>query len=100
MCAVKVVGELNRNGMKAYEAGDVSGAEFLLHQALLRARGTKSAVLEAKILNNIGLIEILTGRKESAASHLRAALEKVRARVGGENKLHSVVRNNLERALS
>ena len=98
MCAVKAVGQLSRTGMKAYEAGDVMGAEFLLHQALLRAQGMNSPVLEAKILNNIGLVSALTGRKADAVRHLQTALEKVRNRVGCENKLHALLVRNLEQA--
>ena len=98
MCAVKAVGQLSRTGMKAYEAGDVPGAEFFLHQALLRAKGMKSPVLEAKILNNIGLILVLSGRKGDAVGYLQSALEKVQDTVGCDNKLHTVLSKNLEQA--
>jgi Flp pilus assembly protein TadD len=84
--------------MRACAEGDRAGGEFLLHQALLRAQGLKSPVLEAKILNNLGLIVSMSGRRDDAVRYLQTALDKITASIGSNNKLHRVVAGNLIQA--
>ena len=94
MCAVKDVGALSRSGMSAFQAGQVGNAEFLLHQALMKAKQLKSPVLEAKILNNIGLVASLTGKKEKASEALSCALATLEQRVTS-GSLHTIICKNL-----
>ena len=94
MCAVKAVGDLSRSGMRAFEEGRIENADFLLHQALMRARSLNSPVLEAKILNNIGLVAALSGREGKARETLRQALGRLEQKVR-EGKLHSIISGNL-----
>jgi hypothetical protein len=94
MCAVKTVGELSRSGMRAFAEGRVRNADFLLHQALRQARSLHSPVLEAKILNNIGLVAALSGREQQARAILQEALATLERKVRA-GALHSVISGNL-----
>jgi Flp pilus assembly protein TadD len=98
MCALKNIRELCRYGMRTAEAGDHSGAQFLLHQALRQAQGLASPVLEAKILNSLGVVCLLRGSGRDAVRHLARALERVERRVGRNNKLYAAIAGNLRRA--
>ncbi len=89
---------LCRAGAKAHEAGDAVNAEFLLHQAYAQARGLKSPVLEAKILNTMAVFAMEKKRSRQAIPLLAQAREKVEARIGRRNKLYAVIANNLRRA--
>lgn len=94
MCAVKAVGQLSRSGMEEFHAGRAENAEFLLHQALMRAKRLESPVLEAKILNNLGLVASLSGKREQAREILNKALATLEKRVT-EGSLHELIRKNL-----
>ena len=99
MCAVAVIRQLCQSGMEADSRGDHLGASFFLHQALAQAKGRNSPVLEAKIMNTMGVLALLRGDAAAAVPSLRNALEKVAARVGTENTLYRVIRKNLDQAL-
>ncbi len=99
MCAVAVIRQLCQSGMEADSQGDHLGASFFLHQALAQAKGRNSPVLEAKILNTMGVLALLRGDVTAAVKPLSQALEKVVARVGTENALYRVIRKHLDQAL-
>lgn len=94
MCAVKNIGQLSRSGMQAFQEGQVHNAEFLLHQALVQAKSLNSPVLEAKILNNIGLVASLTGKKDLARETLATALATLEKKVVS-GSLHDLISKNL-----
>ena len=98
MCALKSIQNLCRDGMSAAGAGNFAGAGFLLRQALRQAGAIASPVLEAKILNSLGVVSLMRGRGAEAAPHLALALEKVERRVGKNNKLYAVIESNLLQA--
>ena len=98
MCALKTIKEFCRAGVAAHESGDALGAEFQLHQAYVWAKGLKSPVLEAKILNTMAVFAMADQRPANAVPMLREAREKVAARVGRSNKLYAVITNNLIQA--
>lgn len=98
MCVLKEIRTLCRAGVEAHEAGDALNGDCLLHQACMLARDLKSPVLEAKILNTLGVFA-LTGRRAGKAIPLLVrARDKVRARIGVNNKLFTVIVNNLRQA--
>lgn len=98
MCAVTAIRDLCRSGMAANEHGDHAAADFYLHQALRQAQGRKSPVLEAKILNTMGVLALTRGRQACAVAPFTQALHKVEARIGRENVLYRVISNNLAQA--
>ncbi len=99
MCALKSIRDLCRCGMAAAEKGDHEGANFLLRQALRQAGALSSPVLEAKILNSMGIVRLLQGRTADAAPFLTSALDKVERRAGKSNRLYAVIAANLSRAV-
>ena len=98
MCALKVIQELCRAGAEAHAAGDTMNADFLLHQAYAQAKGLRSPVLEAKILNTMGVFKMEEKQPKDAVSLLTKARDKVEARIGKGNKLYKVISNNLLQA--
>ncbi len=90
--------ELCRAGVAAHESGDAVNAQFHLHQARAWARGLKSPVLEAKILNTMAVFAMASQRPAKAVPILIEAREKVAARVGRSNNLYRVISNNLVQA--
>ena len=98
MCAVTSIRDLCRAGAAAHAAGDALNADFLLHQAYSQARGLQSPVLEAKILNTMAVFAMEGRRAKAAIPLLARAQARVEARIGRQNKLYSVISNNLLQA--
>ncbi|CAK7059096.1 MAG: hypothetical protein DELT_01347 [Desulfovibrio sp.] len=98
MCALKTIRELCDAGAKAHGAGDPLNGDFLLQQAYAQARGLNSPVLEAKILNTMGVFALEGKRAKKAVPLLSEAREKVRKRIGTQNKLYEVICSNLLQA--
>lgn len=98
MCALKSIKELSAAAAKAHSAGDASNGDFLLLQAYTQARGLGSPVLEAKLLNTMAVFALEEKRAEKAIPLLSEAREKVRARIGTQNKLYEIICNNLSQA--
>ena len=98
MCVLKDIRALCRAGAAAHAAGDALNADCLLQQAFGMARDLKSPVLEAKILNTLGVFALAGGRARAAVPLLAQARDKVKARIGDSNKLYAVIENNLRQA--
>ena len=98
MCALRSIQELCRAGAEAHASGNAVNADFLLHQAYAQAKGLGSPVLEAKILNTIAVFAMEKKRAKTAVPLLTQAREKVRARIGINNKLYKVISGNLLQA--
>lgn len=98
MCVLKEIRTLCRAGAEAHEAGDALNGDCLLHQAFALARDLKSPVLEAKILNTLGVFALAGRRAARAVPLLARARDNVRARIGVDNKLFKVIENNLRQA--
>lgn len=95
MCAMRNLSELSRSGMRACARGDLLNADFLLNQALQQAIGMQSAVLEAKLRNNLGLVCRLSGRMDEAEAHFSEAANKLVARIGKKGALYQALQRNL-----
>ena len=98
MCALKGIRELCQAGAEAQNKGDHLAAEFFLRQALRQAVGVGSPVLEAKILNTMGVFSMASGSASKSVPLFAGALERVRRRIGEGNKLYTVINNNLHEA--
>ncbi len=96
VCRLRGIADLCRRGMEAFDEGRGAQADFYLYQALREARGLPSPVLEAKIMNNIGLLAALSGRREEAARMLSEALRRLETRVR-TGSLHAVILKNLNK---
>ena len=95
MCAAKVIGSLNTQGMQAMARGDFMNAEFMLHQALRKAKALGAEGYTAKIQNNLALIFAAQGKNPQATELFAAALEVLERRTGGNNRLCDSIRRNL-----
>ncbi len=96
MCAAKEIGTLNKQGMAALTSGNLMNAEFMLHQALRRARALGADAFTAKIENNLGLVLNAQGKCSEAASLFASAMRTIEQRIGVENKLYASIRRNFE----
>lgn len=99
MCALKEVKRLCESGREAQERGGYMEADFYLFQALQYARGLKSPVLEAKILNTQGVFLIARGRPEESLPTFALALERTREKIGENNRLYEGITRNRDKAL-
>lgn len=97
MSRLKKLGMLNREGMKAANAGKVDDAMFQLLQADRIARDMKSPLHEAKVRNNIGLIHQVSGKIDEALACFRLAEKSAIQGAGDGNKLHKIIARNLTR---
>jgi hypothetical protein len=97
MCALQSIRALCRNAVDAHAAGNGVNADFLLHQACTLARGLKSPVLEAKLLNIRAVMAAENRRTKAAQAFLSLAQAKVDAHIGQNNKLYAVISGNLRR---
>lgn len=96
MCAAKEIGNMNKQGMQALAQGNFMNAEFMLHQALRRARTLGADAYTAKLENNLALALNAQGKKTEAAALLRSALATIEKRIGTQNKLYGSILRNLE----
>ncbi|GAB6175290.1 hypothetical protein JCM16814_01810 [Desulfobaculum senezii] len=96
MNPIMEMGQLNRQGMRACQDGDLKNAEFLLRQALMRSRACTSPLPGAKVRHNLALILIMQGRTDEARSLLAQALDTVTQTGLTKTRFHERIRSNLE----
>ncbi len=97
MSELMILGMLNREGMKAFNAGRSDDAMFHLIQADRLARSMKSPLHEAKVRNNIGLVHQGDGKAEEARACFRLAAMHAVKGAGEGNVLHKTIIRNLDR---
>jgi len=97
MSQLFTLGMLNREGMKALNAGRGEDAMFKLIQADRIARQLKSPLHEAKVRNNIGLVHQLAGNCEEAIACFKVAEQSAIKGAGYGNRLHKAISRNLSR---
>lgn len=97
MTRLKKLGMLNREGMKAFNEGNVDNAMFQLLQANRIARDLKSPLHEAKVRNNLGLIYQSNGFMEEARASFHLAERSAVNGAGENNMLHKIIKRNLTR---
>lgn len=86
---------LNREGMGACREGRLDDALFQLTQALQTARAMKMPLLEAKVLNNLGLVHRLRDETAEAEARLREALALLSRELGEEAGFTKAIKRNL-----
>ncbi|MEM5787643.1 MAG: tetratricopeptide repeat protein [Syntrophobacteraceae bacterium] len=97
MCAMSIIGKLNRNGMEACRKGLFEEAESFLLAALDQARVTRSVCTEAKIRNNLGIIYESQGIREKAFHHYGMALSLMRTKLSTNHPLHGRLERSMTR---
>lgn len=95
MCAAKMIGLMNKEGMRACNEGRLEEALDLLQRAVNQARLLGVVMYEAKLRNNLGLVFGMSGRAWEARVHLRLALAQVEGRIGRDNRLYGRIEKNL-----
>ncbi|SKA62688.1 hypothetical protein [Desulfobaculum bizertense] len=78
MNPIMEMGQLNKEAMHiCTSGGNLSNAEFLLRQALMRSSACRSPLPGAKIKHNLALVLTLSERRDEAHRLLSSALETV-----------------------
>jgi hypothetical protein len=97
MSRLKKLGLLNREGMKACNAGRNDDALFQLTQAGQLASSMKSPLHEAKVRNNIGLVHQISGNMDEALICFRLAEKSAVEGAGTGTSLHATIVRNLSK---
>ncbi|NMC50423.1 MAG: tetratricopeptide repeat protein [Desulfovibrio sp.] len=95
MCPTDRISLLNTCGMEAFNKGYYEDALYYLGMAADRARLAGTALQEARIRNNIGLVFRGLGNPTQAEIHFKLALSLIEKKEGTATPLHSVVASNL-----
>jgi len=95
MSELHQLGLLNREGMKAFNNGNIPCAMFQLAQAERLAQYMNSPLHQAKIRNNIGLIHQATGNTAEALACYRLAARSAMVGAGDGSKLQRIIERNL-----
>lgn len=93
----RLVGTLNKEGMKALSDGDHMNAHFLLSQALDKCKVFKSSLNEAKIRNNLALVLQVQGLVDAAANNFKLAMRITEKEAGKDTGLYRRIKSNLEK---
>lgn len=89
------IGTLSRTGMEAGNNGDFEKAFLLMDDALSYAGELDKKCLEAKLLNNRGLLCTLQGRWDAALLDYDRSLGIVTAHYGTDNVLYRTLQKNM-----
>jgi len=93
--------DLWRGGMSAFEDGDADAGEAMQREALSLVRSLGGfAVLEARILNNLGVILSCAGRHVEAAREFARALTLLTGRVDPQTRFHQVIAGNYKKTFA
>ena len=92
---LKLIGTLSRAGMEAGNAGDFEKAFMNLKDALSYTRELDKKCLEAKLLNNLGLLYTMNGAWEQALFHFERSLTIVTDHYGTDNILYKTLQKNM-----
>ena len=92
---LKVIGNLSRTGMAAGNQGDFETAFLNLEDALAMSRELDKKCLEAKILNNLGILHTMNGSRENAMAAYDDSLTIVSSHYGRENFLYKTLQKNI-----
>lgn len=97
MCAMSVIGKLNRCGMEACRKGFFREAETSLLCALEQASMKGSRCMEAKIQNNLGILYELQANRKKARFHYENALGLMENKLSTSHPLYTRLTQSLAR---
>ena len=81
--------------MALFNDGKTAEAETLLEEAIRDVRGTGLPMMQAKLLNSLGMVYSRQNRTRKAERALAASLRIIAGRIGTENRLYERVAANL-----
>lgn len=92
---LKRIGRLSRAGMEAGNRGDFKEAFFQMDLALSCANKLGKKCLEAKLLNNIGILYTLQGKWDAALLNYDKSIGIVSDHYGMDNILFKTLQKNM-----
>lgn len=92
---LKLIGSLNRTGMEKGNLGRFDQAFPDLEDALDLSRDLGKKCLEAKLLNNLGILYTMSGSWDRAMIHYDKALNIVSDHYGTKNFLYKTLQKNI-----
>jgi tetratricopeptide (TPR) repeat protein len=92
---LKLIGSLNRTGMEKGNLGKFNQAFLLLEDALSLSRDISKKCLEAKVLNNMGILHTMSGSWDKAMINYDQALNIVSDHYGTNNFLYKTLQKNI-----
>ncbi|WP_419786829.1 tetratricopeptide repeat protein [Pseudodesulfovibrio sp.] len=97
MHQIKKIALLNRQGMTAGNDGKIQEALDFLYEALRLSREANQPLHEARVNNNIGLVNQMAGRYQDAETCFREGARLAVEHAGAGNILHRFIVRNLAR---
>jgi tetratricopeptide (TPR) repeat protein len=92
---LKTIGNLSRTGMEAGNNGDFDKAFSNLEDALFLSRDLNKTCLEAKLLNNTGVLHTMNGAWDMALLAYERSMQIVSDRYGTRNVLYRTLQKNI-----
>lgn len=92
---LKTIGNLSRTGMEAGNNGDFDKAFSHLEDALSLSRDLNKTCLEAKLLNNTGVLHTMNGAWDRALLAYERSMQIVSDRYGTRNVLYRTLQKNI-----
>lgn len=90
-----MIGNLSRTGMKAGNTGDFGMAFLNIEDALSLSRDLNKKCLEAKLLNNLGILHTMNGTWDKAMVAYDESLNIVSDHYGTRNFLYKTLQKNI-----
>lgn len=100
VCAMGIVGKLNRSGMEACRKGQYEEAEIKLLTALEVVQVQGRGCTAIKVHNNLGIVYELQGQDEMALHHYKNALDLMKTGAAVNHPLHGRLVQSLARVAS
>lgn len=100
VCAMGIVGKLNRSGMEACRRGHFEEAEAKLLAALEMIQTSGGGCTAIKVHNNLGIVYEIQGRQELAIHHYKNALDLMQSGAAANHPLHHRLCRSLARVTS
>lgn len=92
---LRLIGSLSRTGMEAGNNGDFKTAFMVMDDALSYARDLDKKCLEAKLLNNLGLLYTMKGQWDRALLTYDQSMGLVTEHYGRDNILYRTLQKNM-----
>lgn len=92
---LKLIGSLNRAGMNCGNSGDFDAAISNLKDAVLFSKTLDKACLNAKLLNNMGILYTQKGVWDKALLLFDQAMDLVVSQYGTQNYLYKTIQKNI-----
>jgi tetratricopeptide (TPR) repeat protein len=92
---LKLIGNLSRTGMEAGNKGNFDKAFLNMEDAMSYAKELDKKCLEAKLLNNMGLLHTMQGSWDTAMLTYEKCMDIVVTHYGTQNILYKTLQKNI-----